>query len=42
MNSDGTFSVTVTLAPGEEGTASAMCIDWFGQDSDTVYEPVQY
>jgi len=34
VGSDGTFSVTVELQQGEEGTATAQTTDWWGQDSN--------
>lgn len=36
VNADGTFSFTIELQPGEEGTATAWTCDWWGQLSETV------
>jgi hypothetical protein len=37
VRDDGTFSFTATLMMGEAGTATAMCTDWFGLQSNTDY-----
>jgi hypothetical protein len=39
---DGTFSLTVTLAQGETGTAGAQVTNWFGLTSDLAQTTVQY
>ena len=40
--SDCTFSITITLAAGETGTASAQCTNWFGVQSTPVYYLITY
>ena len=37
---DGTFSLTVILANGEQGTATAQTTDWWGQDSNQAWMTV--
>jgi len=34
VQADGSFSYTITLAPGENGCVTAECIDWWGQASN--------
>lgn len=40
--SDGSFSITITLQQGEEGTAAAVVTDWFNLTSDQKLETVAY
>lgn len=37
VGADGTFSLTIDLQPGEEGTATAQTTDWWGQDSNEAW-----
>ena len=39
--SNGTFSLTVVLAEGQEGTATARTIDWWGHESNVAQYIVQ-
>ena len=39
---DGAFSITITLAPGETGTAGAQVTNWFGLTSDLARTTVSY
>jgi hypothetical protein len=41
VNADGTFSITVQLQVGEDGTATAQVTDWWGLISAVVYASVQ-
>jgi hypothetical protein len=34
VQANGSFSFTVTLRPGENGTVTAECLDWWGQASN--------
>jgi hypothetical protein len=34
VQADGTFSLTLSLQPGEQGAVTAECIDWLGQASN--------
>jgi large repetitive protein len=40
VQADGTFSITVQLAAGETGTASAQTTDWWGLDSNLALKYV--
>jgi hypothetical protein len=37
---DGTFSLTVTLQPGEGGMVSALCTDWFDMQSNIASDSI--
>jgi hypothetical protein len=34
VQADGTFSLTISLQPGDQGGVTAECIDWWGQASN--------
>jgi hypothetical protein len=38
VGTDGTFSVTVQLAPGVTGNVTAQTTDWWGQQSNLATE----
>jgi hypothetical protein len=37
VNSNGWFSITIKLQPGEDGTATAQTTDWWGKVSNTAW-----
>jgi hypothetical protein len=40
VRADGSFSFTIELQPGEDGTVTAQTFDWFGQYSEIEYTMV--